>query len=53
MLQFSDGIEVDTSGDWRTLHLKDGWYVVGHGCLIPVENEEMADDMVSERINQD
>jgi hypothetical protein len=34
-LRFTDGVEVDTSGEYRTLKLPDGWYVVGHGTLQP------------------
>jgi hypothetical protein len=39
-LRFSDGIEIDTSGELRLLELYDGWYVVGEGRLIPVEDED-------------
>jgi len=28
-LIFSDGVELDTPGDYRTLKLHDGWYVIG------------------------
>ena len=42
ILRFSDGIEVDTSGEYRTLKLHDGWYAVGHGRLSPCANEEEA-----------
>ena len=38
-LKFSDGIEIDTSGELRLLELYDGWYVVGEGKLIPVEEQ--------------
>lgn len=41
-IKFSDGIEVDTSGEYRTLKLPDGWYVVGHGTLTPCANETEA-----------
>lgn len=41
-LRFSDGIEIDTSGDYRTLRLADGWYVVGHGILCPCQDENDA-----------
>jgi hypothetical protein len=40
ILKFSDGIEIDTSGELRLLELYDGWYVVGDGRLIPVKNRE-------------
>ena len=38
-LKFSDGIEIDTSGELRLLELYDGWYVVGEGKLIPLKDE--------------
>lgn len=41
-LRFSDGIEIDTSGDYRTLRLPDGWYVVGHGIFCPCRDEDDA-----------
>lgn len=47
-LRFSDGIEIETSGNLRTLKLEDGWYVVGKGMLIPVENENAALAMINE-----
>ncbi len=41
-LRFSDGVDVDTSGELRTLQLHDGWYVVGEGLLSPVGSYEEA-----------
>jgi hypothetical protein len=46
MLRFNDGINIDTSGPLRTLHLHDGWYVVGKGMLIPVGSEQKAMDQI-------
>ena len=40
ILKFSDGIEIDTSGELRLLELYDGCYVVGEGRLIPVKDRE-------------
>lgn len=45
-LNFSDGISINTEGKLRPLHLRDGWYVVGEGCLIPVENMEEAQELI-------
>ena len=42
MLRFSDGIDVDTSGPLRPLHLADGWYVSGGGVLLAADSEEDA-----------
>jgi hypothetical protein len=47
-LKFTDGVEIDTSGELRSLELKDGWYVTGQGLLIPVEDEIEANRMVQE-----
>jgi hypothetical protein len=43
ILTFSDGIEIDTSGELRLLELYDGWYIVGEGRLIPVKDEEVGE----------
>lgn len=48
ILRFSDGIEIDTSGELRTLELADGWYVTGQGLLIPVKDEEEANALIVE-----
>jgi|GEM_PF-3081571 len=40
ILKFSDGIEINTSGEVRRLELYDGLYVVGNGHLIPVKDED-------------
>lgn len=42
MLHFNDGVSIDTSGEYRPLKLKDGWYVVGHGMSIPVDDHAAA-----------
>ena len=46
MLRFSDGIEVDTSGELRPLRLKDGWYVVGAGMMAPVNDLDEAREVI-------
>jgi hypothetical protein len=46
MLRFSDGVNIDTSGEPRVLHLEDGYYAVGKGILIPVDTREAAEFMV-------
>jgi hypothetical protein len=42
MLKFNDGINIDTSGQLRVIHLSDGYYVTGQGVLIPVKDEQEA-----------
>ena len=41
-----DGISINTEGKLRPLHLGDGWYVVGEGCLIPVEDMTEAQEVI-------
>ena len=47
MIRFSDGVEIDTSGPLRPLHLHDGWYVVGGWMLIPVDSLQEARDEIA------
>lgn len=51
MLRFSDGVNIDTSGPMRTLKLKDGWYAVGEGFLIPCVDREEAQKIVNSEDN--
>lgn len=45
-LNFSDGVQIDTSGELRKLRLQDGLYVVGQGYCIPVANDIEAEKMI-------
>ncbi len=47
-LKFTNGIEIDTSGQLRTLKLPDGLYIVGQGYCIPVKDEEQAQERIKE-----
>lgn len=47
MLRFSDGVNIDTDGPLRPLHLADGWYVVGNGMLCPVNSHAEAVAMIA------
>ncbi len=46
MLRFSDGVNIDTSGELRILSLHDGLYVVGEGICFPVDSEEEAEQTI-------
>lgn len=48
ILQFSDGLNIDTSGALRAVRLRDGWYVVGEGYLIPVHNKAEGKEIIRE-----
>jgi len=52
VINFSDGISVDTSGELRVLLLDDGYYVVGKGFLIPVADAEEAAATIREMNQQ-
>lgn len=41
-LKFSDGVEIETGGEFRVITLEDGIYVTGHGFLYPCKNYEEA-----------
>ena len=43
-LNFNDGVSIDTSGDLRTMRLKDGWYVVGNGMSVPCNDKDEAEE---------
>ena len=53
MIRFNDGMTFDTSGELRVTRRSDGWYVVGHGILCPVDDrkdgEKLIADMQKER----
>ena len=51
MLRFSDGVEIDTSGEPRVLELADGFYAVGKGILIPASDRLTAEFLVSKMGN--
>ena len=45
-LKFSDGEEFDLSGSYRKEYRTDGWYVLGENMMIPVKNEQEADEYI-------
>jgi hypothetical protein len=47
-LRFNDGIDVDTSGEYRVMVMHDGVYVVGCGQMIPVHDREEAYQTIAE-----
>jgi hypothetical protein len=40
VLSFSDGVRIDTSGPFKIIKLKDGYYVKGKGHLIPTRDQD-------------
>lgn len=47
-LRFSDGVEIDTSGELRLLKLPDGWYVVGQHMLLACSDKRDAEETLKE-----
>jgi len=47
-INFSDGEVFNTCGPVRAEQRKDGWYVMGKGMLIPVDNMAEAIKLVCE-----
>ena len=47
MLKFKDGEEFDTSGNLRLELRKDGWYVLGDGCLMALETPEEGVEVIT------
>lgn len=40
ILKFTDGEEIDTSGELRLEHRYDGWYLLGQGMLVPIKDPD-------------
>ena len=47
-LTFSDGMTFNTSGPYRVVRRRDGWYVVGQGMLMPVTDQEDGQQVIVE-----
>lgn len=47
MLNFNDGMRIDTGGLLTVVHFSDGWYVVGKGCLIPVADYDDGRELIA------
>ena len=48
LLEFTDGVKVNTSGPIRKVTIRGELYVVGKGLLIPCENEQEAADFMAD-----
>jgi hypothetical protein len=46
-LKFTDGEEFELSGPLRKEYRTDGWYILGENKLIPVKDEQEADEYIS------
>lgn len=46
MIKFNDGMEFETSGDYRIVRKRDGLYVVGQGFLCPVDTYEEGEKLI-------
>lgn len=48
MLKFNDGMSFNMNGNLRITQKSDGFYVVGKGMLIPVNDYEEGKDLIKE-----
>jgi hypothetical protein len=48
MVKFSDGVKVHTQGPLKVIKLPNGYYVVGQGMLIPVNDRADGEQMIRE-----
>ena len=48
MLNFSDGMKINTDGEYRITRKSDGLYVVGHGMCIWIEDHEEGRELIAE-----
>lgn len=48
MLKFSDGQSFDTNGKLRITQRSDGYYVIGNGMLIPVNDYDEGKKLIQE-----
>ena len=49
ILKFSDNETFDTSGPLRLEYRRDGWYVIGQGLLMPVDNKEQGQKYIKSK----
>ncbi len=47
-MKFSDGMEFNTDGEYRLTFKSDGWYVVGRGLLLPVQDADEGLKVINE-----
>jgi len=47
-LRFDDGMDFDLSGELRVVRRTDGWYVVGQGMLMAVDDPEDGGRLIDE-----
>jgi hypothetical protein len=47
-LRFSDGVEIDTSGELRIIQLGDGLYVIGEDMSIPIATVQEGERIIAD-----
>lgn len=47
-MRFTDGMTINTDGEYRVIMKSDGLYVVGHGFLCAVETREEGRKLIEE-----
>lgn len=47
IVKYTDGMEIDDSGEYRVIRNSDGLYVVGHGMICPVSSPAEGDELIT------
>jgi hypothetical protein len=47
-IRFSDGMTIQTGGEYRVIEKSDGLYVVGHGICVPVNSYQEGNQMIAD-----
>jgi hypothetical protein len=51
-MKFSDGMQIDISGDYRIIQKSDGLYVTGHGLLSAVDSREQGEALIESLVDR-
>ena len=53
MIEFTDGMKFDTSGDLRVVRMSFDYYVVGNGMLCPVDGRQEGEALIAKLTKRD
>lgn len=52
-LKFTDGMKIETGGEYRIICKSDGLYVVGHGFCYAVDSREEGKSLIADLIDEE
>ena len=53
ILNFTDGMSINTEGPYRIIRERDGLYVVGHGFMCGVDTQKEGEEMLKDLLPHD